>query len=147
MSKLAVVHSSRLRYSHPSLEPPPCFHRLHEPHSSCIHTIGCPCLPWHCQPHPVEARYGGCPSYLNRSSRTRLARYRFPSTSPSRHSQCLTRTTYYQYKSTLISNGLSKSFNIACFVSFYERLACSVGIFQSIPRVSSRIEIPPSASG
>lgn len=57
------------------------------------------------------------------------------------------RATYYQYKSTLISNGLSKSFSITCFVSFSERLACSVGIFQSIPRLSSRIEIPPSASG
>ena len=44
MSKLAAVHSSRLRYSHPSLELPPCFHRLHVPRSSCIHTIGCPCL-------------------------------------------------------------------------------------------------------
>ena len=43
--------------------------------------------------------------------------------------------------------GELKSFSIACFVSFSERLACSVGIFQSIPRVSSRIEIPPSASG
>ena len=53
----------------------------------------------------------------------------------------------YWYKSTLMSNGLSKSFNIACLVSFSERLACSVGIFQSIPRESSKIEIPPSASG
>ena len=44
MSRQAVVHSSRLRYSHPSLELPPCFHRLHELRSSCIHTIGCPCL-------------------------------------------------------------------------------------------------------
>ena len=44
MSKLAAVHSSRLRYSHPNLELPPCFHRLHEPRSSCIHTSGCPCL-------------------------------------------------------------------------------------------------------
>ena len=67
----------------------PCFHRLHEPHSSCIHTNGCPCLSWHCQPHPVVARYGGSPSCLNHSSQTRLAKYRFPSTSPSRHSQCL----------------------------------------------------------
>lgn len=147
MSRPAVVHSSRLRYSHPSLELPPCFHRLHEPRSSCIHTSGCPCLPWHCHYHLVVAGYGGCPSCLSRSSQTRLARYRFPSTSPSRHSRCQTRTTYYQYKSTLISNGLSKSFNIACFVSFSERLACSVGIFQSMPRLSSRIEIPPSASG
>ena len=46
-----------------------------------------------------------------------------------------------------MSNGESKSFSIACFVSFSERLACSVGIFQSIPRLLSRIEIPPSASG
>ena len=38
-SRQAAVHFSRLQYSHPSLEPPPCFHRLHEPHSSCIHTI------------------------------------------------------------------------------------------------------------
>ena len=53
----------------------------------------------------------------------------------------------YLYKSTLMSNGESKSFNIACFVSFSERLACSVGIFQSIPRLSSRMLIPPSASG
>ena len=90
MSRQAAVHSSRLRYSHPSLGLPPCFHRLHEPHSSCIHTSGCPCLPWHCQPHLVEVRYGGCPSCLSRSSRIRLARYRFPSTSPSLHSQCLT---------------------------------------------------------
>ena len=88
MNKQAVVHSSRLRYSHPSLELLPCFHRLHEPRSSCIHTSGCPCLPWHYQPHPVEARYGGCPNFLSRSSRTRLARYKYPSTSPSRHSQC-----------------------------------------------------------
>ena len=53
----------------------------------------------------------------------------------------------YIYKSTLTSNGESKSFNIECFVSFSERLACSVGIFQSIPRESSKIEMPPSASG
>ena len=44
MSKQAVVHSSRLLYSHPSLELLLCFHLLHEPRSSCIHTIGCPCL-------------------------------------------------------------------------------------------------------
>ena len=44
MSRQAVVHSSRLRYSHPSPELPPCFHRLHVPRSSCIHTSGCPCL-------------------------------------------------------------------------------------------------------
>ncbi len=54
---------------------------------------------------------------------------------------------HYLYKSTLMSNGESKSFNIACFVSFSERLACSVGIFQSIPRLSSRMLMPPSASG
>ena len=46
-----------------------------------------------------------------------------------------------------MSNGESKSFSIACFVSFSERLACSVGIIQSIPRVSSRMLMPPSASG
>ena len=61
--------------------------------------------------------------------------------------QVLVKGRLYLYKSTLISNGLSKSFSIACFVSFSERLACSVGIFQSIPRVSSRMLIPPSASG
>ena len=44
MSRQAVVHSSRLRYSHPSLELPPFFHRLHEPRCFCIHTIGYPCL-------------------------------------------------------------------------------------------------------
>ena len=44
MSKQAAVHSSRLRYSHPSLELRPCFHRLHELRSSCIHTIGYPYL-------------------------------------------------------------------------------------------------------
>ena len=44
MSKQTVVHSSRLRYSHSSLELPPYFHRLYELRSSCIHTIGCPCL-------------------------------------------------------------------------------------------------------
>ena len=43
-NKQAVVHSSRLRYSHPSLELPPYFHRQHELRSSCIYTIGCPCL-------------------------------------------------------------------------------------------------------
>ena len=52
--------------------------------------------------------------------------------------QVLVKRRLYLYKSTLISNGESKSFNIACFVSFSERLACSVGIFQSMPRVSSR---------
>ena len=54
---------------------------------------------------------------------------------------------YSLYKSTLMSNGESKSFSMTCFVSFSERLACSVGIFQSIPRLSSRMLIPPSASG
>ena len=44
MNKQADVHSSRLLYSHPSLEPRPCFHRLHEPRSSCIHTSGYSCL-------------------------------------------------------------------------------------------------------
>ena len=38
MSKQAAVHSSQLQYSHPSLELRPCFHRLHEPLSYCIHT-------------------------------------------------------------------------------------------------------------
>ena len=61
--------------------------------------------------------------------------------------QVLVKGRLYLYKSTLMSNGESKSFSIACFVSFSERLACSVGIFQSIPRLSSRIEMPPSASG
>ena len=40
MRKQAVVHSSRLRYSHPSLEQQPCFHRLHEPRCSYINTNG-----------------------------------------------------------------------------------------------------------
>ena len=40
-----------------------------------------------------------------------------------------------------------KSFSTSCFVSFSERLACSVGMRQSIPSDSSKIEIPPSASG
>ena len=61
--------------------------------------------------------------------------------------QVLVKGRLYLYKSTLISNGESKSFSMACFVSFSERLACSVGILQSIPRVSSRMLIPPSASG
>ena len=61
--------------------------------------------------------------------------------------QVLVKGRLYLYKSTLISNGESKSFNIACFVSFSERLACSVGIFQSMPRLSSRMLMPPSASG
>ena len=73
-SRQAAVHSSRLRYSHPSLELPPYFHRLHVLRSSCIHTIGCPCLPWHCQPHPVEAWCGGCPSCLSRSSQTQAGK-------------------------------------------------------------------------
>ena len=59
----------------------------------------------------------------------------------------LTRSADYLYKSTLMSNGLSKSFNISCFVSFSERLAWAVGIFQSMPKVSSRMLMPPSASG
>ena len=61
--------------------------------------------------------------------------------------QVLVKGRLYLYKSTLISNGESKSFSITCFVSFSERLACSVGIFQSIPRLSSRMLMPPSASG
>lgn len=56
MSKQAADRASRLLYSHSSLELPPCFHRQHEPRSSCIHTIGCPCLPWHCHLHLAEAR-------------------------------------------------------------------------------------------
>ena len=89
MSKQAAGRASRLRGSHPRLELPPCFHRLHGPRSCCNHTIGCPCLTWCCQPHPMGARYGNCPNCLSRSSRTRLARYRFPSASPSQHSLCL----------------------------------------------------------
>ena len=52
----------------------------------------------------------------------------------------------YLYKSTLISNGLSKSPNFGCLVSFSERIALSA-IRQSIPKESSRILMPPSASG
>lgn len=70
MSKQVAVRVSRLQYSHPSLELPPCFHRQHEPHNFCIHTSGCPYLLWHCQFHLVEARYGDSPSYLSRSSRS-----------------------------------------------------------------------------
>ena len=44
MSRQAVGHASRLRYSRSSLELPLCFHRLHEPRSSCIHTSRYPCL-------------------------------------------------------------------------------------------------------
>ena len=44
MSRQAAGRASQQRYSHPSLELPPYFHRLHEPRSSCIHTSGCPCL-------------------------------------------------------------------------------------------------------
>ena len=44
MSRQAVVHSSQQRYSLPSLELPPWFHRQHEPRSSYFHTIECPCL-------------------------------------------------------------------------------------------------------
>ena len=54
---------------------------------------------------------------------------------------------FYLYKSTLTSKGLSKSFNKGCLVSFSDRIALSIGIFQSIPRESSRMLIPPSASG
>lgn len=89
MSRQTADRASRLLYCRPSLELPPCSHRLYEPRSSCIHTSGCLCLPWHCHSHLIKVRYGGCPSCRSRSSQTRLARYRFPSTSPSRHSQCL----------------------------------------------------------
>ena len=44
MSRQEAGRVSRLLYSHPSFELPPCFHRLHEPRSSCIQTGGCPCL-------------------------------------------------------------------------------------------------------
>ena len=54
---------------------------------------------------------------------------------------------YFLEKILLVSKGLSKSFSTSCFVSFSERLACSVGMRQSIPSDSSKIEIPPSASG
>ena len=77
MSRQAVVHSSQLRYSHLNLELPPCFHRLHEPRSSCIHTIGCPFLPWHCRPHLVGAKYGGYPSCLSRSNPTIMCELMF----------------------------------------------------------------------
>ena len=60
MSRQVAVLSSRLRYSRPSLELLPCFHRLHEPRSSCIHIGGYPYLPWHCHPHLVGEKYGGC---------------------------------------------------------------------------------------
>ena len=39
-------------------------------------------------------------------------------------------------------NGESNSFSKGCFVSFSERLACSVGMRQSIPSDSSKIVIP-----
>ena len=48
---------------------------------------------------------------------------------------------------TLYSNGLSKSLRFGCLVSFSLRMAFSVGICQSMPRLSSVMEMPPSASG
>ena len=62
---------------------------------------------------------------------------------PAPYSNCF----FYQYNSTLMSKGVSKSFRRACFVSFSLSRALSVGIFQSISSEVSRIEIPPSASG
>lgn len=44
-------------------------------------------------------------------------------------------------------NGESKSFSKGCFVSLSLRLACSVGMRQSIPRDSSKIEIPHQPLG
>ena len=44
MSRQVAVRISRLQYSRPSLELPPCSHRQHEPRSSCIHTSGYHCL-------------------------------------------------------------------------------------------------------
>ena len=46
-----------------------------------------------------------------------------------------------------ISNGLSKSLRLMCFVSFSLRIAFSFGMRQSMPRLSSVMEMPPSASG
>lgn len=43
--------------------------------------------------------------------------------------------------------GESKSLSSGCLVSFSDRIAFSAGICQSMPRLSSNIEIPPSASG
>ena len=50
-----------------------------------------------------------------------------------------------QYKGSLISNGESKSFSSGCLVSFSLRMALPVGMRQSMPRLSSRMLIPPSA--
>ena len=44
-------------------------------------------------------------------------------------------------------NGLSKSFRLICLVSFSLRIAFSMGIRQSMPRLRSVMAIPSSASG
>lgn len=51
------------------------------------------------------------------------------------------------YKSMSIENGESKFFRRACLLSFSDRRALSISNFQSIQRLSSMIEIPPSAFG
>ena len=53
----------------------------------------------------------------------------------------------FQYNGSSMLNGELKSFSISCFVSFSLSIALSVGMRQSMPNESSRMDIPPSASG
>lgn len=48
---------------------------------------------------------------------------------------------------TQYSNGLSKSFNSGCLVSFSLSMAWSEGMRQSMPSDWSRMLMPPSDSG
>lgn len=54
---------------------------------------------------------------------------------------------HFQYNGSSMLNGELKSFSISCFVSFSLSIALSVGMRQSMPNESSRMDIPPSASG
>ena len=45
------------------------------------------------------------------------------------------------------SNGLSNSLSLGCLISFSDKIAFSAGILQSIPKLSSKIEMPPSDCG
>lgn len=53
----------------------------------------------------------------------------------------------FLYNGSSMLNGELKSFSISCFVSFSLSIALSVGMRQSMPNESSRMDIPPSASG
>ena len=85
----------------------------------------------------LNGKEGFCPLQGEPKGSQRLLKVGFRKKSPK----------YFLEKILLVFERTFKVLQRLMFRILSERLACSVGMRQSIPRESSSIEIPPSASG